>query len=171
MSCPAAHACFDGLCEPTGCLPLGCPYEGEVCLDRICQPDPCELVTCDTNEVCTLGECQADPCLGVECPQYQRCAVVLGTAQCVADWPIIDEEPQPVDMGTEIMPEMDSGSAGPDMGTDPEFSDLGAVDVERPADPVKDESCDALTARRHPPVTLLLLLLGLLWRRARSEEV
>ena len=35
VSCPAAHACFDGLCEPTGCLPLGCPYEGEVCLGHL----------------------------------------------------------------------------------------------------------------------------------------
>ncbi|MEZ4468004.1 MAG: MopE-related protein [bacterium] len=95
VACPAAQACFDGLCDDTGCGPVGCPAEGELCVENVCVEDPCKDVACAAAETCVLGACVADPCVGIQCPQYQRCAVVYGTAQCVGDWPTFPAEPDP----------------------------------------------------------------------------
>ena len=167
VSCPAAHECFDGLCQPTGCLPLGCPYEGEVCIDRICQPDPCDLVTCENTEICSLGECIPDPCFGVECPQYQRCVITLDTAQCVADWPIIDESEVSMDMGVDVTNMEEPSPSDPsDMGAPALLPDLDPIDVEMPAPPKSgDGGCDA--ASRQPSYLLLLVLLPLAFIRRR----
>ncbi|MCB9553933.1 MAG: hypothetical protein H6705_19020 [Myxococcales bacterium] len=97
VSCPAASACFDGLCQATGCGPVGCDA-GQACVDNVCVDDPCAGVECGPAAVCERGECVADPCQGITCPRYQRCAVVYGTAQCVADWPINEPVEEP-DMG------------------------------------------------------------------------
>lgn len=169
VSCPAAHACFDGLCEPTGCLPLGCPYEGEVCIDRICQPDPCDLVSCDSSEICSLGECLPDPCLGVECPRHQRCEVTLGTAQCVADWPVLTTDDLPPDMGVTVEEDMSTTMMPEDMGASTALPDLDPVEVEMPVDPGEDKGCDARGERSAQTVSLVLMLCGLLLFRRRSN--
>lgn len=164
VSCPAAHSCFDGLCQPTGCLPLGCPYEGEVCLDRICQPDPCDLISCDQAEICSIGECIPDPCLGVTCPQYQACVVTLGTAQCAADWPVIDPSTLPEDMEMPVEPEdmgmpMDMGNNGMNL------PDIDPIDVETPAPPKDKDGCQ--TQQGTAPTALLVLFLPLFFLRRR----
>jgi hypothetical protein len=162
VSCPTAHACFDGLCEPTGCLPLGCPYEGEVCIDRICQADPCDLVTCESAEICSLGECLPNPCLGVECPQYQRCEVTLGTAQCVADWPILEASDLPPDMMV-MVEEEDMGTTPEDMGNSSILADILPPDVEMMVPENKDEGCNA-QGRQNSSVILFMFLFFLLTR-------
>lgn len=165
VSCPAAHACFDGLCQPTGCLPLGCPYEGEVCIDRICQPDPCDLVTCDAAEICELGECIANPCIGVECPQYQRCEVTMSTAQCIADWPIIEETAEMVDMM--VTTEEDMAMEASDMGAPSMLSDISPPSENNV--PVKEDTgCDA-NPRKSPSswIIFLLMLFGIRSTRRR----
>ncbi|MFZ4738611.1 MAG: MopE-related protein [Bradymonadia bacterium] len=96
LSCPAASACFDGVCQPTGCEPVGCP-EGGFCVEGTCVGDPCKEVTCGYAEVCDRGNCIADPCVDLDCPRYQRCALVQGTAQCVADWPVIPVPNEPIE--------------------------------------------------------------------------
>lgn len=168
VSCPAAHACFDGLCQPTGCLPLGCPYEGEVCIDRICQPDPCELVTCGNAEICSLGECLPDPCLGVECPQYQRCEVTLETAQCVADWPVLEESEEMPDMM--VTPETDMmGSEEADMGSMSMLADIAPPNDNESTVPNKeDEGCDA---RGEQPMSMVIFLLMLIALRLNRRHL
>ena len=91
-----------------GALPLGCPDPNEACIDNLCVADPCTEVECGPAEVCYRGQCLPDPCQGLECPRNQRCAVIGGTAQCVADWPI--NPLQGTNMGGE------SGSADVGMG-------------------------------------------------------
>jgi hypothetical protein len=59
--------------------------------------DPCKEVTCGYAEVCDRGNCIADPCVDLDCPRYQRCALVQGTAQCVADWPVIPVPNEPIE--------------------------------------------------------------------------
>ena len=88
VSCPAASACFDGVCQETGCEPLGCDVDHPLCQDGTCIEDPCKDTTCGLAEVCRAGVCGADPCLGVSCPPQQRCVLTAGTAQCAADWEI-----------------------------------------------------------------------------------
>ena len=88
VTCPLAMVCVDGLCAESGCAPVGCPGESEICVENVCVEDPCKDVECGPAEACILGNCVADPCLGIACPHHQRCDIVLGEAQCVADWPI-----------------------------------------------------------------------------------
>jgi len=176
VSCPAATACFDGLCQDTGCAPLGCPDEGAVCVDRVCAPDPCAGVTCGLAETCFLGECVADPCLGVACPRHQRCAVTYGTAQCVADWPIID--PSTVVEPDAAPPAEDMAPAPEDMGAPAPAADaLPPPDLVPPPAPVRKDGggCQAPAGAASPlaplasPLALLLALpaLSALLRRRR----
>jgi hypothetical protein len=173
VSCPAAEDCFDGLCEPTGCQPLGCPEDSQVCLDRVCVDDPCNMLSCDSAEVCNLGECIPDPCLGVECPQYQRCEVTLGTAQCVADWPVIDPETLPdmeMMMESEDAEVMDDPDQGIDMPTEGGMMEMGGS-MNDSEDKViaPEEGCQS--APSASPSFLLLCLLGLIIRRRASLSV
>jgi hypothetical protein len=171
VSCPPATACFDGLCRETGCAPIGCPDEDEVCIDRICTEDPCNSLSCDESQVCHLGECITDPCLGVTCPQYQKCESIYGTAQCVADWPIIDpesiEEPPPeVDYAvSETVQDM-----GPNIPeADFDIPDLGELEVE--ADDIKDDGCQTQSSSAIVSgYTGFLLLLIALYRRRFMQE-
>ena len=77
---------------------------------------------CGPGRTCLGGQCEDDPCSGIECPANQRCEVVDGTAQCVADWS------QPVDRpdsgieddagtGTDGGTEADAGIPATDGGT------------------------------------------------------
>ncbi|MBU0550211.1 hypothetical protein KKB55_17160 [Myxococcota bacterium] len=94
-TCPAAQACFDGMCQDTGCGPVGC-VEGEACLDNLCVADPCLDVACGPGEVCIEGLCTPNPCMGIVCPRLQGCVVVYGTAQCVTQF---DPNELPPDFG------------------------------------------------------------------------
>ena len=171
VSCPAATACFDGLCQDTGCAPLGCPAANEVCIDRVCTPDPCEMLTCDSAETCSLGQCIPDPCLGVECAQYQRCVVTLGTAQCVADWPILEGgEVDPPEGGEEVAGGtpteemvMDLGFPSIDPLDAPPLPDLGVL----PPKTVDDTGCQSHQAPA--PLWALIFALVILRRSKRVE--
>jgi hypothetical protein len=92
VTCPAATACFDGVCQGTGCEPLGCDAAHPICLDGTCVEDPCKGMTCGNAEVCFNGACVPDPCQGVVCPPQQACVLTAGTAQCAAAWEIRDPE-------------------------------------------------------------------------------
>jgi len=177
VSCPAASACFDGLCQSTGCGPVGCPEEGQLCVEGICQADPCLGVTCGTAEVCVLGACEADPCQDQACPHYQRCEVVLGTAQCVADWPIDDTVREDASL-----PE-DASVTADDAGTSEPTSDAAEIEpdatlaqsdssVAAPADAdgIGGGGCAFTTGGAAPalPALLLLALGGLLRLRRRD---
>jgi MYXO-CTERM domain-containing protein len=119
VSCPAASACVDGLCRETGCGPVGCPAEGEVCVENVCVADPCPALACAPGELCARGACIADPCVGVRCPRNQACTVTAGTAQCVADWPVNPAEPvDPVggEAGAGGAPAPEGGADGPPAG-------------------------------------------------------
>ena len=167
VSCPAASACFDGLCQDTGCGPLGCPAEGEVCVDRVCVEDPCLSITCESAQVCDRGECIPDPCEGLTCPQYQRCEVTLGTAQCVADWPVIDPStlPEP-DMEA---PVEDMMVAESDMGVEADLGGLIPLDAGTSGgeQKVTDEGCDAQPGAPSPLAVLFMLLAFIAIRRER----
>ncbi len=130
VSCPAAAACVDGLCVSAGCGPVGCQEKGQTCINNLCVTDPCEAITCGPAEICDRGECISNPCNGLRCPLHQTCVVTLGTAQCVADWPVIAPVDggglDPVDGG-----EADAGDAG--------SSDAGTVE----SDASGDSSVDA----------------------------
>lgn len=164
VSCPAASSCFDGLCQDTGCGPLGCPEEGQVCIDRVCVQDPCTMISCGSAEVCDRGNCIPNPCQDLECPQYQRCVVTLGTAQCVADWPVID--PATV-MDMDPFPELDQGIA--DMGMDREDGlappDMGEVEDRKVS---KDSGCQAQAGLSANHMWILLLGLLVIQRRKRT---
>ena len=181
VSCPQATACIDGLCEDTGCGPVGCVDEGTVCVDSACVDDPCEGVECASNEICELGECVANPCNGLTCPQYQRCEVVLGTAQCVADWPVLPEEPDMPDMG---MDEEDAGMAdmgvpdadvAPDMGGNMDMdggANVGGSGGEASGGDSDDGGCFSSVSGRgglSGPAMLWLLLPGMLLLRRRRR--
>ena len=88
VSCPRAQACLDGLCVDAGCGPVGCVDEKTVCIENRCVQDPCLTTVCGPAQACLQAECVPDPCQQTRCPPDQRCVLTLGTAQCVADWPI-----------------------------------------------------------------------------------
>ena len=174
VSCPAAQACFDGICEDTGCGPLGCPEEGTVCIDSVCVEDPCLAIECGRGEVCSQGECIVDPCDGVQCPENQRPEVVVGTCQCAAAWPV-NEEPGEGDGGAPPSGG-DMGSEEPaptppaDQGQPPELPDLGpsAPPADRGAggeEVTKDGGCSSAPGRSAGLSLFFLFALSLLRRR------
>ena len=110
VSCPAASACFDGICQSTGCGPVGCD-DAEACVDNLCVPDTCAETTCADGTICFQGECIIDPCSRVSCPPLQACAAIEGTAQCVADWPIVEVDEDESESNTEGSNPSDSMSA------------------------------------------------------------
>ncbi len=114
ITCPAASACFDGVCENLGCDPVGCTEGGKICRDGLCVEDPCKSVMCGSAEVCELGVCLPDPCLGVVCPRNEVCVVLRATAQCAADWVI---NPPAIE-STEIDAGSDAGSDALGQGSD-----------------------------------------------------
>ena len=128
VSCPAATACFDGLCQDVGCAPLGCTEDNEVCIGNVCTEDPCTMMSCDQAEICYLGECLPDPCIGVICPEYQKCELIFGTAQCVANWPVINEEPM------ESMPDTTDTDSGNNLDLFSENDTNSPTDEEEATD-------------------------------------
>ena len=138
VSCPAASLCIDGLCADTGCGPAGCLDENQTCLDNVCVDAPCAGVACAAAEVCIAGVCTADPCLGIRCPVHQRCTIALGTAQCVANWPIRAVQPGPnPDSGSNAGASEDGGPPPPaapdrraDAGLDASAADTGRRDPD-----------------------------------------
>ena len=106
--CPAATACFGGLCAPrcvegacdvgftcvradggaadscipTPCAGVTCPA-GQVCGPRGCQ-DPCADAVCPAGQVCRGGAC-VDPCAGIACPMRQHCT----DGRCIPNCPCV----------------------------------------------------------------------------------
>ncbi len=160
ISCPAATACFDGICQDTGCAPLGC-VNGEVCIDSICQPDPCTMVSCNQGESCHLGNCIADPCNGVKCPMYQKCQVTQGTAQCVANWPTNDTPP-PEDMAVIA----DMSSQMQDMGM---IADASMVQDQGGNTSVKKKESGCQQDGQNSSLLMILLLIAGIMMRKRFK--
>ncbi|MBV70573.1 MAG: hypothetical protein CMH52_04415 [Myxococcales bacterium] len=109
ISCPYGQDCVDGQCVEVNCGGVVCA-EGQACADETCQEDNCNPDECGEGRTCLGGQCVDDPCSGVTCPANQRCQVIDGTAQCIADWNQNVEQP---DMG---MSETDMGSSDSDAG-------------------------------------------------------
>ena len=97
VACGFDEVCIDGSCSSARCNGLVCA-DGQVCIDSICELDPCENYECEANQACIFGECKPDPCLHIDCPSLERCELIQGTAQCIADWIDVmsnpDSEPQ-----------------------------------------------------------------------------
>jgi hypothetical protein len=123
-------------------------------------------VTCGSAEICSLGECLPDPCLGVECPQYQRCEVTLTTAQCVADWPVLEETEEGQDMMTTTETDMMVTEEG-DMGSMNMLADIAPPDNETNVPSKEAEGCDANGKQPVSTILFLLLLITLRWSRRR----
>ena len=70
-----------GQCAPNDCstFPAMCNAD-QNCINGMCIANPCQGVTCPTDQYCEQGQCYSS-CAGVTCPSGQRCA--LGT--CEAD--------------------------------------------------------------------------------------
>ena len=121
ISCPFGEECIDGQCQEISCGGVVCA-EGQACANETCQEDNCNPEDCEPGRVCLGGECTDNPCDGIQCPANQRCEVVDGTAQCVADWNR-GENPE-ADMGMGggadggAVP-ADAGMDTPDSGDDP----------------------------------------------------
>ncbi len=85
VACPLGESCLDGACIADPCAGRTCP-DGQACRDGACAVDPCQGVTCDPGLACVDGVCGDDPCHNVHCAPNERCEVLQGLAQCVADW-------------------------------------------------------------------------------------
>ncbi len=85
ISCSFGETCIDGDCVSNQCGGVVCEI-GQVCIDQVCQADTCQADTCALGQTCISGSCAQDPCWDIECPNQQKCQVVRGSAQCVADW-------------------------------------------------------------------------------------
>jgi len=173
LSCPAASACFDGVCQATGCEPVGC-QEGQICVEGACIADPCASVTCAYAEVCDRGQCISDPCVDLACPQYQRCVVVQGSAQCVADWPVIPVPVQPVmdagvDAGGQVGP-MDAGPSGTEAPLDSGAE--GRADATTPTSGRSDSGgCSTTPSRGGQGAAACLMALAALAARSRRSRI
>lgn len=86
--------------------------EGQVCVDETCQADECDPSECQQGQTCLGGECSDNPCDGVVCPANQRCEVIDGTAQCIADWTGDPSDEPDMGMGSDAgMGQADSGNS------------------------------------------------------------
>ncbi len=108
ISCGFGQACIDGQCEDVRCGGVVCG-EDQACVADECVEADCDEEACGPGRACIENACADDPCTGVECPLNQRCAVVDGTAQCVADWIADPQQPLP-DAGP--VEERDAGAGG-----------------------------------------------------------
>lgn len=180
VSCPAATACFDGICQSTGCEPVGC-NEGEVCIDNLCVSNPCDVTECPSRRVCFRGDCINDPCENIECPPLQRCAVVEGTAQCVADWPVVDEPDSGMSMGGTAGDSVDAetiidsadvgvgGAAGSGEGGSAGSSDNGEIETDAGGSSSSSGCNTSVRNMRTMPALMFLLVgLGVVVRRRRE---
>ncbi len=81
VTCPGSLVCVPqtGTCAPNDCstFPAMCTAS-ENCINGMCISNPCQGVTCPTDQYCEQGQCFSS-CAGVMCPSNQRC--VLGTCQ------------------------------------------------------------------------------------------
>jgi hypothetical protein len=175
VSCGYSEICTDGLCVPDPCAGVDCP-NGIACIRGACDAD-CSGIICPRGQTCTSGQCGHDPCFNVTCPMGQRCQVVEGTSQCVADW-LMDETPEfsdaatptePTDMGTSMI-DSDFVPSSYDQGIQPPSFEWDAGD----APPlVKDESngCDCTQPKGTPPyLWMAVCMLPMLTRRRRHAK-
>ena len=177
VSCPAASACFDGICQSTGCGPVGCD-DGEACVDNLCVPDTCAETTCADGTICFQGDCIIDPCSRVNCPPLQACAAIEGTAQCVADWPIVevDEDESESNMEDSNPSDSMSADAGVNNGSSngsggssgSTASEMGGTGTTGSAGSDDDSGCSVHHGQPNDGIWFALLLMpALLVRRRR----
>jgi len=175
VSCPFGEACIDGQCQDASCGGVNCG-EGQACVDGQCQDDVCDPDDCEAGQLCLEGACADDPCQGVRCPANESCAVVAGSAQCIADWdgPVqprpdmgmpggdMNPEPEP-DMGMDAEPMTDGSITGPD-------GDIPPGGDNDPTDGDGDGGGCACDAGDSGPAGLFWLLgLGLIGLRRRRR--
>jgi hypothetical protein len=76
ITCPNGLVCRDrdGACVRDTCeyLPK-CDPVTELCVDATCQPNPCNGVTCPSDQFCRAGSC-VKSCQGVACSETQQCS-------------------------------------------------------------------------------------------------
>jgi hypothetical protein len=155
ISCLFDEICIDGVCVDARCNGALCAPD-EACFNGICTHDPCIGQACGAGEVCLNDRCMPDPCATTHCPPTQRCAVVRGTAQCMAGW-LTPPAPTPPDAGVPVE-RPDRGWPGP-----PDFDAGSEADVPR----APSDGCQKAPGR---PANLLFLLgfLPLVRRYARA---
>jgi uncharacterized protein (TIGR03382 family) len=83
VTCPGSLKCYGptGQCEPNDCsgpFPDQKCQPNQNCINGTCMTNPCQGVTCPTDQYCELGQCYSS-CAGVTCPAGQRCS--LGTCE------------------------------------------------------------------------------------------
>ena len=168
VSCNAAEACYDGVCQPDGCTLLDCEA-GFACFDGACVRDLCIGVECSDGEACLRGRCEVSPCNGVECPRGQACFLRQETAQCA--FAGVD---QPESEATHNLPQEGSGGP-PDYGIEPlptpPPGEPGAP-IEREQEPAAAEAgcdCDVGGGRSMPVSAMMFLLLVTGVRRLRRS--
>lgn len=169
VSCGYGETCQDGLCQPTLCGEVSCA-DGERCVEEVCVADECDAEFCEEGETCVDGECAVDPCERVTCPQHQRCEVVMGTAQCAADW---FEEPTPIVDQQHAAPEPWGGAQGDGDDGDGQAIDQpmipGRTMGQNPDDNVSAD-CDCDVNDDAPGSTTAMTLMALLLFRRRRPR-
>jgi hypothetical protein len=162
VSCGFNEYCVDGRCQEKRCAGLVCA-DGQVCINDRCVNDPCPAILCDDGQFCFEGRCMDDPCKSVTCPNLQKCQVIEGTAQCVADWQRRDQNELNMSQ-TDMMP----ASAYeypqlPDAAIPFDFGNLVVTDfqVDQPATKAsKNESgCNQSNQSQMPHSQIIMLLL------------
>ena len=186
IACPYGQACLDGQCEDARCGGVVCGA-GQVCVNDECQDNACDSTMCEAGQTCIANACAPDPCAGIECPINQGCAVVEGTAQCVANW--IPEDPGAGGaggeggMGGEGGAGAEGGAGGmggeggtvPDAGIGGEGGSVGQIDMgngQNGGGTGGDEgcACDVGADRSANPATLLMILAPLAFLRRRRNR-
>ena len=189
ISCPLSAVCIDGICQELSCWDeasgAGCA-EGERCsADGICVPDECELVECPIGYQCFEGVCSGDPCNRVTCPINQECVVLEGSAQCVLNGDVRDDQDpggsEPVDEGGSDQAGDEVEAAGESTAGVMSMNDAdnfggstltsggeSAVQGEQQSS-TEPAGCDQ--SRRSPWALFTLLLMILTLRRERHHEV
>jgi hypothetical protein len=175
VSCGYSETCEDGACVADPCAGTICP-DGITCIDGTCDTN-CSGIICPRGQTCRLGQCRHDDCFNIECPDGQRCELVNGSAQCIADW-LTEEVSELMDAA---LPTEDSAMGGstPDGDFVPSTYDEG---VQPPSfmwdagiDPMQttetSNGCDCNQPNASPSYAwVLMLLFPAMCRRRRRNN-
>lgn len=79
INCPQGYLCRQGICIKDDCYIRGCP-SAQRCVNGACVSNPCDGVSCQSNEFCREGKC-VPSCAQVQCAADQKCV----DGKCVED--------------------------------------------------------------------------------------
>ena len=183
IACPLDQVCLDGECTDNRCGGIICAAT-QVCVNDECIEPVCNSDACPAGEACIDDQCAESPCNGISCPPDERCVVVVGTAQCAADWAVspVPEVRPPTAADASIGPEVSPVDAGPgvdvgtalgrdrDVGPDAGGSDP-IDDAENREQAVDDGGCSCKsTGHTHLGLLFPLLLVPTLRLRSRPRR-